>query len=372
MSNEDLQYIFSFLMDQKGFTFDQILNSGESFDVDFGIACLVEHEGLPSNRRKRDSFEDITYTIGSGRNVRLNFFFDNMAVVQKISDLSNAFNLPKTKILRVAIENGISEFINFNLDKYYQTRNLCNHLRPRSFNRYSSRHTKRLTSDDIVRRLLKYFGYMDCTIPKFSLYAVATEKRYPEFISASIPKLLQKLQHEVKVSVHQLRKELPENYDDRMKKLNMMLTRDDTSKIGIIKEIVGNLERMKTMINSFYRGAFGLKEEYPDQVNNFSILMLLKQLHGEIAITIDKLKKRLPIERSSSEFYWMKSDNERKKRSYQQKKAQRKTSSHTSNAPKCPHCGRKMIRRLAKQGFYAGKHFWGCSSYPKCRVTRSI
>lgn len=35
--------------------------------------------------------------------------------------------------------------------------------------------------------------------------------------------------------------------------------------------------------------------------------------------------------------------------------------------PVCPKCGASMIRRQVKGGANAGKHFWGCSNYPKCR-----
>lgn len=36
----------------------------------------------------------------------------------------------------------------------------------------------------------------------------------------------------------------------------------------------------------------------------------------------------------------------------------------------CPACGQQMVRRTAKRGANAGKDFWGCSGYPKCRGTR--
>ncbi|MBM9512012.1 topoisomerase DNA-binding C4 zinc finger domain-containing protein [Desulfobulbus marinus] len=31
-----------------------------------------------------------------------------------------------------------------------------------------------------------------------------------------------------------------------------------------------------------------------------------------------------------------------------------------------------MIKRVAKKGSRAGKQFWGCSNFPKCRGTISI
>jgi len=40
--------------------------------------------------------------------------------------------------------------------------------------------------------------------------------------------------------------------------------------------------------------------------------------------------------------------------------------------PECPRCGSPMVRRTARQGAKAGRDFWGCSTYPKCRGTRDI
>jgi restriction system protein len=38
----------------------------------------------------------------------------------------------------------------------------------------------------------------------------------------------------------------------------------------------------------------------------------------------------------------------------------------------CPVCGSPMLLRTAKKGVNAGKDFWGCSQYPKCRGTREV
>jgi restriction system protein len=40
--------------------------------------------------------------------------------------------------------------------------------------------------------------------------------------------------------------------------------------------------------------------------------------------------------------------------------------------PRCPACGREMVRRTARHGAPAGEDFWGCSTFPACRVTVSI
>jgi len=39
--------------------------------------------------------------------------------------------------------------------------------------------------------------------------------------------------------------------------------------------------------------------------------------------------------------------------------------------PTCPKCGAEMVRRTARRGTNAGSTFWGCSSYPQCRGTRT-
>jgi restriction system protein len=39
----------------------------------------------------------------------------------------------------------------------------------------------------------------------------------------------------------------------------------------------------------------------------------------------------------------------------------------SSVAPACPKCGAGMTKRIASKGENAGKEFWGCSTYPKCK-----
>lgn len=33
----------------------------------------------------------------------------------------------------------------------------------------------------------------------------------------------------------------------------------------------------------------------------------------------------------------------------------------------CPKCGAPMVKRTARKGPRAGKPFYGCSNYPKCK-----
>ena len=38
----------------------------------------------------------------------------------------------------------------------------------------------------------------------------------------------------------------------------------------------------------------------------------------------------------------------------------------------CPKCGSAMVKRTAKKGKNAGKRFWACSAFPKCRYIEAI
>ena len=37
----------------------------------------------------------------------------------------------------------------------------------------------------------------------------------------------------------------------------------------------------------------------------------------------------------------------------------------------CPRCGASLVLRVAKKGQHAGDKFYGCSSYPKCKYTKT-
>ena len=38
----------------------------------------------------------------------------------------------------------------------------------------------------------------------------------------------------------------------------------------------------------------------------------------------------------------------------------------------CPKCGNALVLRVAKRGVDAGKQFYGCSNYPKCKYTAQV
>jgi hypothetical protein len=39
---------------------------------------------------------------------------------------------------------------------------------------------------------------------------------------------------------------------------------------------------------------------------------------------------------------------------------------------RCPKCGSPLVLRTVKSGDKAGQQFWGCSTYPKCRVMQTV
>lgn len=51
---------------------------------------------------------------------------------------------------------------------------------------------------------------------------------------------------------------------------------------------------------------------------------------------------------------------------------QLKTRSNPNADRRCPKCGNPLVIRTLKTGERAGQQFWGCSTYPKCRVVQSI
>jgi len=38
----------------------------------------------------------------------------------------------------------------------------------------------------------------------------------------------------------------------------------------------------------------------------------------------------------------------------------------------CPRCGGSLVKRISKKGEFAGKPFFGCSNYPKCKYIKQV
>ena len=43
-----------------------------------------------------------------------------------------------------------------------------------------------------------------------------------------------------------------------------------------------------------------------------------------------------------------------------------------NNGKVCPNCSTVMVKRVAKNGKHAGKSFWACKAYPKCKTIEAI
>ncbi|MDO8880629.1 MAG: topoisomerase DNA-binding C4 zinc finger domain-containing protein [Coriobacteriia bacterium] len=52
--------------------------------------------------------------------------------------------------------------------------------------------------------------------------------------------------------------------------------------------------------------------------------------------------------------------------------ATRPDSHPVASRPNCPRCGIPMVPRTAKRGAHAGRTFYGCVNFPRCRQTRAI
>lgn len=37
----------------------------------------------------------------------------------------------------------------------------------------------------------------------------------------------------------------------------------------------------------------------------------------------------------------------------------------------CPKCGGSLVKRTAKSGAYAGREFFGCSNFPRCKYIKN-
>lgn len=51
---------------------------------------------------------------------------------------------------------------------------------------------------------------------------------------------------------------------------------------------------------------------------------------------------------------------------------QRDADFQKEGSPNCPKCGNPMRKVVARKGRFAGKTFWGCTSFPECNGTREI
>lgn len=56
----------------------------------------------------------------------------------------------------------------------------------------------------------------------------------------------------------------------------------------------------------------------------------------------------------------------------QERLESRREKAVSEGCPKCPQCGKPMLRRTIQRGTRQGQQFWGCSAYPTCTGTLNI
>ena len=87
-------------------------------------------------------------------------------------------------------------------------------------------------------------------------------------------------------------------------------------------------------------------------------------------VHIQNIKNRYSIsEKESACLKKMIMNPEETKQEIENKKVETSVSENSEPDKVCPRCGKKLILRTAKRGVNAGKQFWGCSGFPKCRYT---
>ena len=87
-------------------------------------------------------------------------------------------------------------------------------------------------------------------------------------------------------------------------------------------------------------------------------------------VHIQNIKNRYSIsEKEAACLKKMIMNPEETKQEIENKKVETSVSENSEPDKVCPRCGKKLILRTAKKGVNAGKQFWGCSGFPKCRYT---
>lgn len=87
-------------------------------------------------------------------------------------------------------------------------------------------------------------------------------------------------------------------------------------------------------------------------------------------VHIQNIKNRYSIsEKESACLKKMIINPEETKQEIENKKVETSVSENSEPDKVCPRCRKKLILRTAKKGVNAGKQFWGCSGFPKCRYT---
>ncbi|KZZ14740.1 nuclease [Oleiphilus sp. HI0079] len=116
-------------------------------------------------------------------------------------------------------------------------------------------------------------------------------------------------------------------------------------------------------------GGSKFKTEMPDNVvHGLGYIRFIKSKRELVLsdVEVDRILKTIESGRLTPSFV----TNHKHVKHVQTIVSQKKVSPPAKNA--CPKCGGEMVRRQAQKGANAGKAFWGCSTFPKCRGVRAL
>ena len=93
----------------------------------------------------------------------------------------------------------------------------------------------------------------------------------------------------------------------------------------------------------------------------------IKQNQTEVEAVYQKLKKLTKVTKEEKEIHIQDI-----KEKYDEISGDIPITVTDEKAKICPRCGSMLVLRIAKKGTNAGKQFYGCSAFPKCRYLKNI
>ncbi|MFC1501766.1 NERD domain-containing protein [Elusimicrobiota bacterium] len=109
-----------------------------------------------------------------------------------------------------------------------------------------------------------------------------------------------------------------------------------------------------------FAGTAEFKTDMPENVRSLYDLLPYIKSYKEILFNREKVEKLSKIIRDYVELSSVNEDDHI-----------RNLKNNIEN-PICPRCGKPMVLRKARKGARAGSEFWGCSNFPKCKVTKNL
>lgn len=108
-------------------------------------------------------------------------------------------------------------------------------------------------------------------------------------------------------------------------------------------------------------GESTFKTEMPENVidRDFSTYILRKKTHLLSVAEVDEVVRKIETQRKADTFKTSREHRSSLKERY-------------SDNTKCPKCDSALTIRTTKSGANAGRNFYGCTNFPKCRYMRSM